>query len=71
MFVNNVAFFVTKSRKIMVYTAKHFPYRHANDLSNAISKVVNLYARGGFTVRAVLTDMGNSTKWSTKVHYWK
>ncbi|KAL7532846.1 hypothetical protein ACHAWF_004258 [Thalassiosira exigua] len=57
MFVNNVAFFVTKSRKIMFYTAEHCPNRRASDLSSAISKVVNLYARGGFTVRAVLMDM--------------
>ncbi|KAL7527632.1 hypothetical protein ACHAWF_002251 [Thalassiosira exigua] len=57
MFVNNVAFFVTKSRKIMINTSEHYANRRANDLSSAISKVVVLYAREGFTVCAVLMDM--------------
>ncbi|KAL7524466.1 hypothetical protein ACHAWF_000959 [Thalassiosira exigua] len=55
--VNNMSFVVTKSRKIIFYTAKHCLNPRPSDLSSAISKVVNLYARGDFTLRAVLLDM--------------
>ncbi|KAL7525952.1 hypothetical protein ACHAWF_001578 [Thalassiosira exigua] len=41
----------------MFYTAKDYANRLASDLSSTISKVVHLYARGGFTVRVVLMDM--------------
>ena len=57
MFVNGVAFLVTLSRKIKMYTIEHIPNRTAKQLGSSLMKIVQLYARGGFTVNVALMDM--------------
>ena len=57
MFINGVAFLVTLSPKIKMYTIEHIPTRTAKQLGSSLMKVVQLYARGGFTVNVALMDM--------------
>ena len=56
MFVNGNKFLVTRSRRIRLLTAEYIPTRTAAQLSSSIEKIVNLYARAGFTVNVVLMD---------------
>ena len=56
MFVNGNAFLVTRSRRIRLLTAEYIPARTAGQLSSSVKKIVNLYARAGFTVDVVLMD---------------
>jgi hypothetical protein len=56
MFVNGISFFMTFSRDIRMITAEFIPSRAAAMLSSALTKIVKLYARGGFVVRLVLMD---------------
>ena len=57
MFVNGIPFLVTLSRKIKMLTAEYLPSRTAKQLSSSLTKIVKVYARGGFIVRLVLMDM--------------
>ena len=57
MFVSEVPFFVTHSRKIKFVTVEDFSQRTAKKLANALRKVVFLYARRGFVVHHALMDM--------------
>ena len=57
MFVNGVAFLITLSRQIRLVTIEHVPSRTALQLSNSLTKVKQLYGRGGFTVKIILMDM--------------
>jgi hypothetical protein len=57
MFVNGVAFLVTLSRGIRMYTAEYMPTRTVDQLGSGLTKVLNLYRRGGFVVRVILMDM--------------
>ena len=56
MFVNGAAFLVTLSRDIRLYTGEYLRSRTADELGRHLTKVVQLYARGGFTVRTCLMD---------------
>ena len=56
MFVNDIPFLTTLSRKIRLVTAKYLPTRMAKQLGSLLTKVVNLYAQGGFTVHTILMD---------------
>ena len=57
MFVNGIPFLVTRSRDIRLNTAEFLPSRTAKQLSSSLTKIVKIYARGGFTVRLVMMDM--------------
>ena len=48
MYVNGVTFLTTLSRKIKLRTIEHVQTRTVASLSNALNKVLKLYARGGF-----------------------
>ena len=56
MFVSGVPFLVTLSRKIKVRTTQLLPKRTARTLANSCTKVIILYARGGFIVNLALMD---------------
>ena len=47
---------VTISRKIRLRTAEHLSTRTAEPLTNSLKCVINLYARGGYTVDLIMTD---------------
>ena len=57
MFVNGIPFLVTCSRDIRMNTVKCLPSRTAKQLSKSLTKIVKVYARGGFIVRLVMMDM--------------
>ena len=57
MFVNGLPFFITRSRDIKLISAEYIPSRTAKQLSSSLTKIVKVYARGGFIVRLVLMDM--------------
>ena len=54
MFVNELAFFVTRSTKLKLITVEGVPTRTALELSKSLNKIVNVYARAGFTVKVAL-----------------
>ena len=56
MFVNGVPFLTTLSRKIRLVTAEYLPTWMAKQLGSLLTKVVNLYAQGGFKVCTILMD---------------
>ena len=56
MFVNGVPFLTTLSRKIKLRTVEHIQSRTAASLSKALTKVLTLYARGGFVVNLIMMD---------------
>ena len=57
MFVNGIAFLVTLSRGIRLYTTEHLPNRKKDQLARSLRRIMNLYARGGFCVRTIMMDM--------------
>ena len=57
MFVNGIAFLVSLSRGIRMYTCEHVPNRKAKQLSRSLRRIINLYARGGFKVRTIMMDV--------------
>ena len=56
MFVSGVPFLVTLSRKIKLRTTQFLPKRTARTLADSLTKVIMLYARGGFIVNLALMD---------------
>jgi len=56
MFVNEIPFLVTKSRNIHLGTVSALENRSSATLMKAIRPVLNIYRRGGFTVRTMLMD---------------
>ncbi|KAL7524129.1 hypothetical protein ACHAWF_000820 [Thalassiosira exigua] len=56
MFVNGWPFLTTFSRRIRMITAKYTPSRTAKQLASCLTKVINVYTWGGYTVNVVLTD---------------
>ena len=50
MFVNGIAFLTTLSRKVIFLTIKHIPSHTAAHISSSLTKIVNIYKRGGFRV---------------------
>ena len=56
MFINGIAFLVSLSRGIRLYTCEHVPNRKAKQLAKSLRRIVNLYARGVFTVRTIMMD---------------
>jgi hypothetical protein len=56
MFVNRVPFLVSVARGLNFVTAKFMPSRTAKQLSAGITRMIDLYARGGFQVGTVLMD---------------
>ena len=48
MFVNGIAFLVTLSRGIRLYTTEHLPNRKKDQLARSLNRITNLYVRGGF-----------------------
>ena len=55
-YVNGVAFLMTLSRKIRLYTAEHVPTRTGDALADSLKKIIRIYARGGFMVNYILMD---------------
>ncbi len=56
MFVNGAPFMVTISRKIRLRTAEHLSTLTVESLTNSLKRVINLYARGGYTVDLIMMD---------------
>ena len=56
MFVNGIEFLVTLSRDIILYTCEHIPTRTAKQLSKSLRRIVNIYARGGFSICIIMMD---------------
>ena len=56
MFVNRFSFLVTLSRKIKFRTTQFLSKRTARTLADSLTKVIMLYARGGFIVNLALMD---------------
>ena len=56
MFVNGWPFLTTFSRRIRMITAEYTPSRKAKQLASCLTKVINVYTRGGYTVNVVLMD---------------
>jgi len=56
MFVNGVPFLVSVARGLNLVTAKFTPSRTAKKLAAGITRMMDLYARGGFQVDTVLMD---------------
>ena len=57
MFMNNVAFLVTLSRKIKFLTVEHIKARSAKQLVHSLKNVMRLYGRNNQHVTTILTDM--------------
>jgi hypothetical protein len=55
-FVDGTGFLMTVSQRIKFITVEHVPIRTAKSLAKHIDRVVNVYARAGFTVRTILMD---------------
>ena len=56
MFVNGMPFLITLYRRITMLTVEHIPSRTDKQLGSSLTKMVHLYARGGFVVSVVLMD---------------
>jgi hypothetical protein len=56
MFVNGVPFLVSMARGLNLVTAEFTPSRTAKQLAAGITRMIDLYARGGFRVGTVLMD---------------
>jgi hypothetical protein len=54
MFMNMVPFLVSMSRGLHLITAKRTPSQTAKNLAAGISRIMELYAKGGFQVGTVL-----------------
>ena len=57
MFVNNVAFLVTMSRKVKFLTVEQLKSRSAKQLVHSLKNVMRLYGRNRQHVTTILTDM--------------
>ena len=57
MFVNNIPFLLTLSRKLKFGTVEFLPSRTAPQLGKSLIKVLRLYALRGFVVRCIFMDM--------------
>ena len=57
MFVNGIAFLVTLSRGIRLYTTEHIPNRKKDQLTRSLNRITDLYTRGGFRVRTIMMDI--------------
>jgi len=56
VFVNGVSFLVSMARGLNLVTAKFTPSQTAKQLAAGITRMIDLYARGGFQVGTVLMD---------------
>ena len=56
MFVNGVPFLVSVARGLNLVTAEFTPSRTAKQLAAGITRMIDLYACGGFQVGTVLMD---------------
>ena len=56
MFVNGVPFLVSVARGLNLVTTEFTPSRTAKQLAAGITRMMDLYARGGFQVGTVLMD---------------
>ncbi len=56
MFVNGVPFLVSVARGLNLVTAEFTPSRTAKQLAVGITRMIDIYARGGFQVGMVLMD---------------
>ena len=56
MFVSGFPFLVTLSRKIKFRTTQFLPKQTTRTLASSLTKVIILYARGGFVVNLALMD---------------
>ncbi len=57
-FVDGTAFLLTMSQQIKFITTEHMPVRMAKSLAKHLDRVLQVYRRAGFNVRAILMDGG-------------
>jgi hypothetical protein len=56
MFINNIPFLLTTSRNIQFTTVERLPSQKKRDILTAITKVIHLYQRRGFSLSTCLMD---------------
>ena len=56
MFVNGIVFLVTLSQDLRLFTCEYVPTCPAKQISTSLTKIVQLYAHGGFIFCIVLMD---------------
>ncbi|KAL7460338.1 LOW QUALITY PROTEIN: hypothetical protein ACHAXS_000795 [Conticribra weissflogii] len=56
MFVDGVPVLVTVSRGIKFITIEHTPQQTVHQLKQSLMRVMQIYARAGFTVQTILVD---------------
>ena len=56
MSANNTPFLITLSRRIILLTVENIPSCTAKQIGSSLTKVVNLYSRGGFGMNMVLME---------------
>ncbi len=56
MFVSGVPFLVSVGRGVNLITCEHTPVRSAKCLAAGVTRIMDLYCRGGYTVGTVLMD---------------
>ena len=56
MFINDIPFLVTHSRRIGLVTTKYLPGQSAKHIANHLVRVINIYTKGGFKVHSLLMD---------------
>ncbi len=57
MFVNGFPLLITLSQDIRLYTAKYLPLCSAQQLKKSLTKIINVYSRGGFMVKLLLMNI--------------
>ena len=57
MFVNVNSFMITSASNLKFVTAEHIPSQTSYQLSEILNKVIKLYVKGGFIIRAILVSM--------------
>ena len=57
MLMNGILLLVTRSQDIKLITTEFLPSRTAKQPSSSVTKLVKVYAIGGFIVRLVMMDM--------------
>ncbi len=58
MFVNRLPFLLSSPRGISLVSIEYLPSQTAKRLAITLEQVLKVYARGGFAVQTMMTDMG-------------
>eukprot|EP00804_Cyclotella_cryptica_P023700 CCRYP_019316-RA/>CCRYP_019316-RA protein AED:0.38 eAED:0.25 QI:0/0/0/1/0/0/2/0/908 len=56
MFVNGIPFLLTRSRGVQLITVEYLPRRTTRVIGDKLTRILQFYQRGGFTVQTALMD---------------